>query len=666
MKYGRLAVFKKDCCHHFVGFLSTCLFALPGYAVGTESPDGLWQLATDLTAAEIVADALNDLEPDSEGWNKEAFQLDYQFLSSRLAGLSEADGGKDALKVVELYFPTVDGNWRKYLVTRSVVLSDGLAKKYPSILTYKGRAEHDPTETVRFTTVGSLSSAVVSSKGARWAIRRIGETDYYRLITSRPEKTFDCKTRSPDPADKAHHMAARLPVSPLRLGQEGQRLRLAVAATGEYVAIKGGKRHAMGAIADTINQVNGIFERDLAVQLVLVTDNDKVLFEDPNNDPFKYMCIEYLIDRSQEVIDEEIGDMNYDLGHLFYADSDASGMASLGGVGISKQKALGASGQPNPDGKIFDVDYVAHEIGHQLGAEHTFNGKRESCETNWSGAAAFEPGSGSTIMAYAGVCGDDNIQDEASPYFHFSSILQISHTLNDPSRVLPPRVVTRNTPPEISALRDYFIPSGTPFYLEASASDVDNDDLTYCWEQSDLGVVQRTLDEVDDGNGPIIRSQPPWAENYRYVPSQFVHRDVPESEKLPAVSRDLTFALTVRDNAEFGGIAIAPVKFTVLDSESGPFQITSHADGRSYWGSTTLRWNVAGTNEEPIGADTINIEVSLDGGETYEWLLYDAANDGEQTVELPAKRSRLAKFRISPPDNVFYAVSERVFEISPD
>ena len=199
----------------------------------------------------------------------------------------------------------------------------------------------------------------------------------------------------------------------------------------------------------TINRVDGIYRSEISVHLVLVDNTDQLIFVDVASDPFDNNNANALINQSQKTIDHVIGEANYDIGHTF--STGAGGLAGLGVVCRTGQKARGVTGQSVPVGDPFDVDFVAHEMGHQFGAAHTFNGIIGSCASvNRNGPTAFEPGSGSTIMAYAGICGADNLQPHSDPFFRKSLDEIVSYTTAGGSRI-PTPVPTGNNPPSVDA-----------------------------------------------------------------------------------------------------------------------------------------------------------------------------------------------------------------------
>src|SRR5690606_22782836 len=178
------------------------------------------------------------------------------------------------------------------------------------------------------------------------------------------------------------------------------------------------KLNVLSAMVTTINRVNGIYEKELSVSLELIGDNDTLIYLNGSTDPFDANNNGgALLGQNQTNTNTVIGAANYDIGHIF--STDGGGIAFLGCVCANNQKARGVTGSPSPVGDPFDVDYVAHEMGHQFGANHSFN----ACSGTESQQNAFEPGSGSTIMAYAGICGPvNNLQANSHDYFHITSL----------------------------------------------------------------------------------------------------------------------------------------------------------------------------------------------------------------------------------------------------
>src|SRR5690606_25468365 len=204
----------------------------------------------------------------------------------------------------------------------------------------------------------------------------------------------------------------------------------------------------------------------------------------------------------------------------------------------------------------FDIDFVSHELGHQFGANHTWSFESEGT------LVQAEPGSGSTIMGYAGISGNQNVTLHGEDYFHYYSIFQILEYIGTTGCGQSIPIV--NTPPQITPLAGYTIPKSTAFILTGNATDVDMDNiLTYNWEQINNGVVTQNSFGPTNVSGANFRSLRPTITPSRYFPrlSSIVTGNLTQTnpntnntwETVSDVARELDFALTVRDNGLGGG-----------------------------------------------------------------------------------------------------------------
>ena len=561
---------------------------------------------------------------------------------------------------VELDLPLPDGTYGRFQIVESPIMEAALAAKYPTIKTYAGQGIDDPAATVRFDVTPLGFHAQILSPNGRIFIDPLTNqtTTYYMSYYTRDytssnpaelEFSEEVKQLNDNPSSQSQSQITGV-ATQLRT------YRLALAASGEYTQHFGGKSNAIAQMITSINRVNGIYIRDLASKLQFIGNNDQIVYENPATDPYTG---DYLTE-NQIALDSTIGNSNYDIGHVVTLGS--GGVAYLGVVCDNGFKAGGTTGRPNPVGDPFDVDYLAHELGHQFGGPHTFNNDNgSSCIGNRSAANAYEPGSGSTIMAYAGICGAAaNLQANSDPYFHVGSILKINTYLATTSCGT---LTGSNNPPTANAGNDYTIPANTPFLLTGVANDVDNDSLTYAWEEFDLGPANQ-LDNANATTAPIFRSFNPTTYPQRAFPqmSDTASGTQTKGEILPNVSRTFNFKLTVRDNqATVGAIAVDDMQLFV-NNAAGPFTVTSlNAPAAYVVGDTeTITWDVANTNIAPINCAEVNVTASSNGGLNFMdglVLNTDTANDGSTTFTMPPINSTAVRIKVQCKDNVFFNIN---------
>jgi len=454
-------------------------------------------------------------------------------------------------------------------------------------------------------------------------------------------------------------------------GEELRTYRIAIACTQQYSNFHGGTTEStLAGMVTTLNRVNEVYETELSIRFIMVDNNDSLIDYSLDWGMDNYNT-GLLINQSQLVIDEFIGNDNYDIGHTF--STGAGGLASLGVPCKTNQKGNGVTGTNYPTGDSYDIDYVAHEIGHQFGANHTFNGNAGSCNGNRNAGTAYEPGSGSTIMAYAGICSSNNLQSNSDPYFHPASYDEITYYINSAYGNTCAQIsATGNSAPEVFIDETiYTIPVYTAFKINGSASDSDGDTLMYSWEQMDLGPAGHPNSPVNDA--PIFRTFNPKTISSRTLPrmSDLLNNTQTKGELIPEYLRTLHFRLTVRDNrAGGGGISFEETVVEVTE-QAGPFEVTS-PNGNETWGingAYTVKWEVADTDGTVVDCQKVNIILmyKLDGVWEELILAENAENNGETEVEVPNLDYLIGsenRIKIIPTNNIFFDISNEDFSIT--
>jgi hypothetical protein len=567
---------------------------------------------------------------------------------------------------IALTLPMPDRTFARFWIEESPIMDASLAAQFPDIKTYQGQGIDDPTATTRFDwTPKGFHAMVLSASGTVYVDPNGSDTDYISFNKSdfhRDGETFHCLV---DGSNTAIDRQTSTGVVANVVTNAGtlHTYRLAIAATAEYTAFQGGTvALALAAINTTMNRVNGIYERELSVRMVLIANETNIIYTNAMTDPYTNGNANAMINENQSNLDMVIGDANYDIGHVFGTNS--GGLAGAG-VCSSGNKGRGVTGSGAPVGDAFDVDYVAHEMGHQFGANHTFNGSTGSCGGNRAAGAAFEPGSGSTIMAYAGICGAENLQSNSNDYFHVKSLEEIVAFIG--GNACDVETATGNIAPTVNTGPNFNIPMGTPFILTASGSDANGDALTFAWEEYDLGT--QSPPNTDDGSRPIFRSFNPTVSPARTFPklSDILNNTSTFGESLPTTTRSMSFQVTARDNRAGGGGVTSAITQLNVTNTSGPFTVTQPNSALVWTTGTTqtVTWNVANTTAAPVSCANVRILLSTDGGNTFPVVLRaSTANDGSDTITVPNVPSVTARIKVEAVGNIFFDISNTNFIIN--
>ncbi len=616
-----------------------------------------------------------------EIYHKEKFPNEYVLLSLNQEVFKNNILGKSS-KEKFITLPDAHGNLSRFRIKEHSNFSLGLQKKYPNIKSYAAQSITDANTVAKISLGTDGFHAVLFYKNKPNVYIDPYTKDnqnyivYQKTSLPKADEDFKCLVESTGKMEFSSALQQKSNDGKLRT------FRMALACTGEYAQFHLGpnqqniadsatdeekKAAILSAMNTSMTRINGILEKEIAIKLELVDNNDAIIFLDGDTDEMTDGNTGTLINEIQAIIDTNIGAANYDVGHVFStAGGGLDGAAILGSACITNQKARGVTGLGSPVGDPYDIDLVIHELGHQFGATHTQNN-----DCNRTDATAVEPGSGSTIMGYAGICSPNvksgNSNGNSDDYFHAVSIAQILNLLNTSANCAVV-TATNNTAPTADAGSDFSIPKSTPFKLTGTATDIDGmSSLTYNWEQLDNETA--TMPPVSTSTiGPLFRSLPSKNVPTRYFPDLatiIAGETFTTWEVLPSVARELDFAFTVRDNDTRGGsTARDDLKINVIDTT--PFSVTAPTSAVTWnTGSTqTITWNKGETETAPINCSLINIKLSVDGGLTFPITLKsNTPNDGTEEVFIPDNATDKARIMVEAADNIFYNVNAINFTI---
>lgn len=618
------------------------------------------------TATAKKSDAIT-LENKLSIVNPVLFRLDQNALKQDLsnATMRFSTAGSSSLVVK---FPNANGQFEQFRIQETSNMDPQLAALYPEIRSYVGQGIENPTSTIYFSLspLGLQTMLIRADQSAEFIEPYTTDLSTY-VVYRKSDKMasmgpFECKVIDDHKVEISNGITSRPNADDSIL----RTFRLAVSCTGEYTAYFGGtKALALAAINNTMTRVNGVFEKDFAVRMVLIANTDAVIYTNASTDPYTTSYNSQL----QSTLTSVIGEANYDVGHLFVRASNNGNAGCIGCVCVNGSKGSAFTAATIPTGDLFDIDYVAHEMGHQFGANHTFSFSNEGTGAN------MEPGSGSTIMGYAGITSQD-VQPNSDAYFHAFSIQQVTNNVKGKTCQL--NTATGNAVPTANAGPDFTIPRSTPFVLTGSGTDANGDALTFNWEQFDNAASNATgansAASATRTSGPTFRSYNSTTVPVRYFPN--LPRVLAGAttttgteitvEALPSVARTMNFRLTVRDNRAGGSANNSDDMVVTVNGTAGPFTVNSPNTAVSFAGgsSQTITWAVAGTTANGVNCANVDILLSTNGGNTWSTLLAATPNDGSEAVIIPNTPGTLNRIMVRGTNHIFFDISNTNFTIT--
>ncbi|MEM9774438.1 MAG: reprolysin-like metallopeptidase [Chloroflexota bacterium] len=620
-------------------------------------------------------------------------QTNFDVLSGQLTSLTRAPK-----QHLTLELPLPNGKMAEFTLQSAPIMEPRLAAKYFELQTFTAKGITDPTATGRIDITPYGFHAYVQSAEGEIYIDPFHQADlslyisYFKNHAQRLPKQYVESAPVGRLADIARQNSGRVGnATNIDLGNVKRTYQMAVTASGEFIDVQCSQigavctndedsvQAALASIVTGMNRVNQIYERELSISFVLVDGTDNLLFPNAAVDPFTNVSDVFaLLDEGAGAIEGELSIGSYDIGHVFGAGEDAGG-----GIGFPfscetsfhSNKVTGATAIDEPVGDPFWVDYVAHEVGHQFFAGHSYNASNAGACTTRDSSEAYEPGSGTTIMSYAGICDDQNLQNNVDAMFNAGSYNQIANFVtNGQASTCADETSTGNTPPTVSAGPNYTIPRDTPFTLTASVTDEEQvaDDLTISWEQFSLGrswtldSILPNTDELDNESRPIMRVYLPANEPNRTFPrlENILDGTYKNSgEDLPSVSQTLTFRATARDNAAgAGGISSDDMQL-IVDDNSGPFRVLSQPVSESFAAGDPIifQWDVARPDQAPVFCRNVDIMLSIDGGQTFTYILEGGtSNDGfhVDTIPISIQPTAEGRVQIRCNNNIFFDMSK--------
>jgi subtilisin-like proprotein convertase family protein len=597
-------------------------------------------------------------------------------------------------KSVIISLPNTRGEMELFEMYEASNFVPELQAQFPDIRAFSGKSLTDKSSLLKLSiSPQGISSTVFRANRENEFIESYSQDNViYAVYSSKRDKAklpWTCTTEDQEFLEKTSSkfdssVTSRLSDATLRT------MRLAQSCTAEYANYFGATSAAqvglvMAAFNATMTRCNGVYEKDLALHLNLIANTTSVIYYNPATDPYSAAAqMGNWNGELQATLTSVIGEANYDIGHLFGATGGGGNAGCIGCICVDGQKGSGITSPADgiPQGDNFDIDYVTHEIGHQLGMNHSFTHSAQTLP------AQREVGSGVTIMGYAGITGYDVARHSIDTY-HAYNIYQFEANVSTKTCPVLVSVASANVAPVVNAGADYIIPISTPFILEGSATDANGDAITYQWEQNDAitGTGQAGASSPASPTktiGPNWVSMLPSTSPNRYMPrlssilansatTNGTGNEIILVEALSSVARDLNFRLTVRDNApyssstpEVGQTGYDDMKVTVA-STAGPFLVSAPNTAVSWTAGTNqnVTWAVANTDIGTVNTKFVDIYLSTDGGNTYPILLASRVpNDGSEVITVPNLPNTTNRIMVRGNGNIFFDISNANFTIA--
>ncbi len=617
------------------------------------------------------------------------YDLNLNELRQQLFSIVDGRSGNQSVRIS---LPNVNGKMEEFEIYEASNFDPALQARFPEIRAFSGRGVDDRYAMLKMS---------ISPQGIQTMIFRTDKANEFIEPYSTDHHTYAVFNSFRQPGQlpwscstvdqqMAEGLNAHLGIT-ARSGGDLKTMRLAQSVTAEYSNYFGATSSAqeglvLAAINNTLTRCNGVYEKDFALHLNLIPNTTAVIYYNASTDPYSAAAsMSSWNSQLQSTLTSVIGDANYDIGHLFGASGGGGNAGCIGCVcGTGKGSGITSPADGIPAGDNFDIDYVAHEVGHQLGANHTFSMSNEGTGVNK------EPGSGITIMGYAGITSQD-LTNHSIDIFHQASIAQVQANLATKTCPITTSISANNATPVVATVANYTIPKSTPFALTGSATDANNDPLTYCWEQNDNASSTQTgassVASATKATGPNWITFRPTASPTRLFPQlatiltggtvtgPLTGGDAgANTEALSSVARTLNFRLTVRDNCPYSSTApvkVGQTQFTdvvvTVNGTAGPFAVTAPNTAVSYAGGSTqtITWSVNSTNVAPINCANVRITLSTDGGQTFPIeLSASTPNDGTEALVIPNSPTTTARIKIEAIGNIFFDISNANFAIT--
>ena len=516
-----------------------------------------------------------------------------------------AYGTAKQISTVQMQLPSLNGGFEFYNVFKTHVLKPVLAAKYPYIQTFFAQSVNDESQLAYIIFSPAICDITFVNYNGYSTLRKDNISQEFKELPFAATYESDFKCGSPNPISTNREIS-NLITGHVQNCTIYEPITAAFSCSVKFSEAAAADLNLGVSVATSLqkitqivnNEINPLYLKEVALLFVLAEDEDDVIFT--TTDDFVPNNIPASIVENNTICNNVIQDPDYQMGFLLHASDSYSvfegtlGLSQLAGLCSNTRGKNGGfyyKSEPAttsiPYYQFKRLNTILHEIGHFLGATHTFN--YTGC-SNGNSETSVEPYGGYSLMGYGQdkVCWASDLNDQSltglgygfqipwpnsnfnSTSLHFNSISlkQIYNHLTNAGCVTGTLMNCSDLDAIANTASSIIIPKGTSFMLRGNKNPIDNNTY-YQFDQVDDGIISTWPSNTYDPNIPLTPS-------YRATknPLRFFRGPLrgDSNQMISDVTREMNFNYLKR--RIIGGVGFTDINYKkVIVDNAGPLKI---------------------------------------------------------------------------------------------